>query len=342
MEAISEIGSNLYGLTTGAINAPLQIGNTAVHKSTSLIDSALGSTLDTVRIVNSSAQEIVQQTAETTSKISRGALNTTGIVTTSALGVVDVNAENAASIINTTSTEGTKVTNEAVQQSGRLAKTTLSLAGTALYNLLGTADNLALSHSQSIRATSEMTTAMYNETLVTKLNSKIKGIFRTRMNELIDSLHTYSANQNVFINNLIDIYQTINCNKGRMWGYKCSPGAHMVVNEFVQKLKVAMKRSRAHIVQLKGITEEIDSTLVTVYGEENTLDNYKIRALDNIKPFYKKSADLYIKIVVEFGQLTAEIDEKLHEKLQEKESVQENLTGGRTRRRRKRRRTKKR
>ena len=347
MNHLSTLGSNLLGITTGAVNGTLGIANTGINKSTSLVDSALGSTLDSVRIVNESAQKIVQQTAETTSKISTEALKTTGTVSTAALGIVGVNTANAASILNTTSTEGTQVTNEAVQQSGRLAKTTLSLAGNALYNLIGTADNLALSRSQTIKATSEMTTAMYGETLVTKLNNKIKGMFRSRMNELIVSLDDYSKNQSDFIKQSLVIYQTMHCDKGRIWGHNCLPDVDTIVRNFKRKLEIAGKRSKTLILQLKGINKEIDASLMKVYGKETTLDNYKIEALRKIEPFYERSAGYYIKIVDVFTDLTKELDTKLNEGLREMNDVkQEELQvkgGKRTRRRlNRRRRTKKR
>ena len=328
------------GIVTGAINGPMDIANTAVNKTTAVVNNTVGTTLDTVnttidtvREVNESAQAVVQQTAQTGAKVSKEILKTTGNVATTALGVLDVNTANAASVANTASTQGTQVVNQTITQTGNVASTSIALAGNALYALIGTANNLAVSQSQHVKATAEMSNAMYDPTLMTKLHDQIRNMFNVRMSKLIGSLRDYSSTQKAFIRKSLGIYRAMNCGKGTLWGYTCLSNANTVVHEFEERLTRAMQQSDALILQLNALTHQIDASLMEVYGIATNLDQYKSLSFVKIQPFYKKSADIYVQIVGVFTKLTEDLNDKLNSGLQ---------LGGRTKRRKLRKRTGKR
>jgi hypothetical protein len=326
---LQALGTNLLGIANGTVNGTLGIANTTINKSTKLAESVIGNTLQTAIDVQSSAQQVIQETVKTSAQITKETLHATGKVSTAALDVVSVNATNAASIINTSSNEGKAITNEAIEQSGRLAKTSLSLAGTSLYNLLGTLDNVALSHSKKVKASNEMTNAMFSETLITMLKKEIQQLFRTRMNDLIHSLRSYSNTQKSFIQQSLSVYKTMHCTRGKLWGHQCSQDHELTVQRFEKKLRVVLDRSNTKLEQLKGIENEIDVVLVGEYAKKTTIAEYKEAALHDISPYYKKSTELYTDIIEHFKNLTEELENEMNKEL--KHTL---VTGGIRRRKR--------
>ena len=153
------------------------------------------------------------------------------------------------------------------------------------------------------------------------------------MGTLIVSLRDYSATQKSFIRKSLGIYQSMNCGKGKLWGYKCLPDTSMVVHEFEGRLTRAMQNSDALILQLNSLTNQIDAGLMEVYGKATNLNHYKTLSFEKLQPFYKKSADVYVQIVGVFTKLTEDLNQKLNSELQI-------MKGGKHSRRRRRTRSK--
>ena len=295
-----------------------------------LINSALQETLTTADNLQSTANHIVQKAANTAEAVNANVMDTVSTAANSvnrvgqsvntvlgtahavlgtANNLVDTTSaviKNAGNVVDTATHEGAQVTNQAIRQASQVAQNALSMTGHTLEAVFGSMNILAAKGSEKVRVKSETWSALADVRLIAGLKSEIQSAFRDKMLDFMDSLNVNSKSQQNFIHKLLTVYKTARCAKGKLYGYACPPDVGEAVAAFQRKLDVARASSDAAALQLRGLINTVEPSLMTI--TETGLERYKEAAMKVLAPLYAESAAVYKRIIQQFSNLTEEIN----------------------------------
>lgn len=236
-------------------------------------------------------------------------LGTANAVLGTANAAVDATGEvvqNVGSVIGTAAHEGAQVTNQGIRQVSQIAQNALSVTGNSLETVFGTLNILAAKGSEKVRVKTESTAALYDVRRIAGLKSEIQSEFGSKMGYFIEKLKDYSGSQKNFIRQLLAVYKTARCAKGKFYGHTCPMEVGAAVAAFERKLNVVMASSEAAAFELRGLILKVEPSLMAI--TEPGLERYKEAALKALSPLCVESANVYSRIVQQFSNLTEEIN----------------------------------
>lgn len=302
--------------------------NVAIETADVAIKTA-GETVKTADVAQTSVNEITRNTFKTTSdvygnvsELTQKSAKTAKEIGTDALGLSREAASTASDIGKTGLTNTGRVTIETLDGIGKLTTTSISATSKLLQAILGPIDNRLAKFNSSIDATKQSNDIYKTDAVYEKLRDAINKDFEKQIKDFKTELNRMFSQQERLITTLLNIYQSENCNPGKVYGYNCDKNEQANIETFRKNLGVLTIEKKNYLTELNTL---ITSFRVKTKGISN-LNIAPTEYAENLKAvlpsFIEKAVGVFNKSTNGYTMLSKSItDNKTKQEEEELEPV---------------------